>query len=887
MKKHLILLCLISILVSPRLIGQPDINIKKQYTTQRIENPPIIDGNLNDDSYSDENWSGNFIQFKPSEGEKPSQKTEFNIIYDNNFLYVGIKAYDSAPDSIVNRMTRRDDIDGDYVGVIFDSYHDLRTGFSFFVSSAGVKLDQLYINDGHSIDPTWDPIWYVSTQYYDWGWAAEMKIPLTQLRFEKELSKTWGLEVSRQLYRNNEISYWQHIPRNSSGLVHMFGELNGLNDIQSMKTLDINPYTVFSYHKYEPETNNPFASGSNFFQNIGLDAKIGITNNLTLDLSINPDFGQVEADPSEVNLTAFETFFQEKRPFFLEGKNITTFTTGIGDGSIGNDGLFYSRRIGRKPQGSPKLEDGEFADVPRNVKILGAAKITGKTKNGWSLGIIESVTQKTMAKIDSFGENTLQEVEPLTNYLILRAQKDLNEGNTLIGSMITNTYRDLKSIDNLEDSFLNSLHNSATTGGIDFTQYFREKNWMLKATIAGSFVEGSQEAITRTQTSSIHLFQRPETGYIEFDSLKTSISGQGGNFQFGKVGGGNWKFVFSSLWNSPGFETNDLGYLMSADDITNILWSRYDINKPFSVFRRIRFNTNHLTMHDFGGNFLGLSGDFSVYSQFKNFWDNTIGINWNVNQISNTLLRGGPAIKLPGDFSVYLSISSDPRKKLGFTLQGAHTQGKEDYSKVTNTNLNVTYRPFNNLQISLSPSFIKSRLGMQYLAYRNSNSEPRYLFGDLNQTTFRMPLRINYYITPNLSIQYWGQPFFAAGDFTKIKMISDNPKATKYTDRFHIYSDQQISLVNGIYMVDEDLNGSVDYNINNPNFNFNEFLSNFILRWEYKPGSTIFIVWSQNRNTSSSIGEFALCENANDLFILENGYNIFLIKVSHRFGLNK
>ena len=361
---------------------------KKQYKAERIVSVPVINGDLNDETWQNGDWSSDFNQFEPYHGVAPSQETEFKVRYDDLNLYVAIKALDSFPDSITNRMSRRDNGEGDMVFIMFDSYHDLRTGFTFGVSSAGVRFDMIFAEDGRIEDPTWDPIWQAKAKVHDWGWAAEMKIPFTQLRFQKNSSDVWGLQVVRQIFRHNEMSMWQQIPRNAPGIVHGIGELDGLQNIKPRKQFDITPYTVTSLNTYEAEEGNPYASGKDYKLLGGLDGKIGLTNNLTMDFTVFPDFGQVEADPSEVNLTAYESYFEEKRPFFVEGKNITSFNIGLGDGDHGVDNLFYSRRIGRRPNGYPDLQDNQYAKIPSYTNIIGAAKITGKTENGLSIGIL-------------------------------------------------------------------------------------------------------------------------------------------------------------------------------------------------------------------------------------------------------------------------------------------------------------------------------------------------------------------------------------------------------------------------------------------------------------------------------------------------------------------
>ena len=325
----------------------------------------MINGDFDDPAWQFGTWEGDLTQFEPYADRAPSQPTEFKVAYDDMNLYLAIRAIDDAPDSIVSRMSRRDNDDGDMVFVVFDSYHDLRTGFCFGVSAAGVRFDMIFSNNGQNEDPSWDPIWQAKSKIYDWGWAAEMKIPFTQLRFKKQSTEVWGFQVARQIFRHNEMSLWHAIPRNAPGFIHAMGELAGLEEIEPRRQLDLTPYSVVSQNSYEPEEGNPYATGSDQKLNFGLDGKVGVTNNLTLDFTINPDFGQVEADPSEVNLTAYESYFREKRPFFIEGNSITSFNVGLGDGDVGNDNLFYSRRIGRRPQGSLSTDDGEYVKMPQ------------------------------------------------------------------------------------------------------------------------------------------------------------------------------------------------------------------------------------------------------------------------------------------------------------------------------------------------------------------------------------------------------------------------------------------------------------------------------------------------------------------------------------------
>ncbi len=708
MNKTLILLLLVLSFPSLKLTGQAEYLPKKVYEAFRVDEAPVINGVFDDAAWQQGTWSGDFIQHEPYADRAPSQPTEFKVAFDDMNLYIAIKALDSAPDSITNRMSRRDNGDGDMVFVVFDSYHDLRTGFIFGVSSAGVRFDMIMSNNGQNEDTTWDPIWQAKSELHEWGWGAEMKIPFTQLRFNKNSTNVWGFEVARQLFRENEMSFWHPIPRNAPGIIHAMGELDGLQEIEPRKQFDLMPYGVAALKTYEAEEGNPYADGTDPKFNLGLDGKIGVTNNLTLDFTINPDFGQVEADPSEVNLSAFETYFEEKRPFFIEGSNITSFNVGLGDGDVGNDNLFYSRRIGRRPQGYPSLEDGEYASVPAFTRILGAAKLTGKTEKGLSVGILEAVTADTKATIDQEGVEHKETIEPLTNFMLARVQKDYNKGNSIIGAAFTNTIRKLDGTD------MDYLHKNATTAGVDFTQYFDDRNYTLNTSVYMSNVQGSTEAISLTQQSSARYFQRPDADYVEFDDTRTSLSGMGGKLEFGKIGG-NWNYLFMSVIKSPGLELNDMGYMQLSDNMLNVLWTGYNFTEPFSIFRSMNLNTDVHISNDFGGQITGIGYEYNANANFKNFWNAGFGGGFGFHQVSNRTLRGGPSIYLPNEGRVNYRLMSDDRKAFSAGFFGSYNWGAEKYYRRSSYTLFMTIRPVNTLSITLLPSYSQNQHDLQYV----------------------------------------------------------------------------------------------------------------------------------------------------------------------------
>jgi hypothetical protein len=873
--KDLFLVFLLIILMSARVLGQNP--VKNSYSAAHIDNPPVIDGILNDYAWGEGLWCDNFTQNDPFNNKPVSQKTEFKIAYDDNNLYVAIKAFDTNPDSIVRRLTMRDQVEGDVVAMIIDSYHDLRTGFFFGVSAAGVKYDLVYSNDGQNQDPSWDPNWWVKTSLNSDSWVAEIKVPLSQIRFEKNSGDNWGLQVVRLIYRKNEIDFWQHIPKDSPGLIHMFGELKGLDSIKPRKILDVTPYVLVRTETYKADKENPFrSSGKNYYLNGGVDSKIGVTNNLTLDLTINPDFGQVESDPSEVNLTAFETFHNEQRPFFIEGNNITDFKLGVGDVSVGNDNLFYSRRIGRVPQYYPtNIKNGWTVEMPGFTNILGAAKMTGKTKDGLSLGFIDAVTNEEKAEIDSVGGKIYQPVEPLTNYFIGRVQKDIKSGNTIIGGIMTSTNR-------VMDSTLASvLHRAAYTGGFDLTQYFKNKNWMINLNSAFSFVEGTKEAITKTRESSARYYQRPDNDYVKYDPQQTSLTGSGGRLEVMKLNGHlNLSGVF--LWRTPGFETNDLGYLRQADQLLGILYASYNQWEPKGIYKRYSISCPIYSLFDFGGDCLAKGIESGANMTFRNYWNAYISTSLTTDQLSTTLLRGGPVMKIPGSYQIQSGFSTDNRAKFILSVNYGRNGQYLNGSGSSFFNFTLQFKPTNYLMISLSPQTGTADDQLQYITTTSYNNNTRYIFAAIHQKTISASLRANINISPDLSLQYWGQPFMATGKYSGYKYITD-PTADSYKERFHIYSEGQISSDDSGYVIDENEDGSSDYHIGANDFNYQAFLSNLVIRWEYSPGSSVYFVWSQASNGNDDYGTM-YCKYLCSLFRTKPT-NIFLLKFSYRFGL--
>ncbi len=854
---------------------------RRTFETKFATVPPVIDGLEKDDCWATVEWSGDFVQIQPQENKPPSQKTAFKILYDDDNLYVFIRAFDTEPEKISRIMTRRDNLSGELAGIFIDSYFDKQTAFSFIAMASGAKGDEVITQNGFNSDDSWNPIWFLETSVDDLGWCAEMKIPLSQLRFGKKDEQVWGIQVSRQIYRLEERSDWQFIPKGAPGTIHLYGELHGIKNIEPKRHIELLPYVVGKVEKFEKVEGNPFLNGKSSKVSAGLDGKIGLTNDFTLDFTINPDFGQVEADPSEVNLSAFETFFSERRPFFIEGKNIYQFSPNqsIVINKMYSDNLFYSRRIGRYPHNYPRTTEGEYVKMPESTTILGAAKVSGKTKKGLSIGLLESITQKEDALIDNNGERRKESVEPFTNYFVGRIQQDFNKGETVLGGMITAVNR------NITNPAMFYLPSSAYTGGIDFQRNWKERTWYVAANAEFSNLNGREEAIINLQRASARYYQRPDQNYLKVDSSLNSLSGLGGTVKLGRGSQKKLQFETSLTLRSPGLEFNDIGYMRYSDIIHHGTWVAYYIRNPFAIFNNFYLNTNYWMYWNVSGKLLSVHTNMNFNTQFKNRWRLNGSFTRTSENTNVSLLRGGPSFIFPGEMECNLNINSDQSKKITFNLGGYFDAGDSHSKRYLAYWTNLNFRPVNSLSISLSPEFQKQNEELQYVSIAGPETDPRYLFGKLDMKTLAVTFRINYTIYPDLTIEYYGQPFTSAGNYENFSRITD-PVAEKFKDRYRTFTSQELTY-NGSsnsYSVDEDLEGTEEYSFSNPDFNFRQFRSNLVVRWEYLPGSTLYLVWSQGRTSSDSNGLFSYGTDMKELF-RTTPHNIFLLKLSYWFSL--
>ena len=840
------------------------------YSTQRLSTSrPVIDGKLDDECWKKGTWGGNFHQFTPNEGAKPTYPTEFNIQYDDKYLYVAIRAFDGEPKKIVRLAGVRDETVGDMVGINLDSYHDYRTGFEFTITAWGQKVDLVLFNPSNW-DFNWNAVWKCKVGQEDSAWVAEYEIPLSQLRYSNMKDQTWGMHIWRWISRISEESDWEQQSKIGPGMMYNFGELRGISDLKKSRRLEIMPFILGDLKTMKEEPGNPFTkNGRALGGNIGLDAKIGISSNFTVDLTVNPDFGQVESDPSVMNLTAFETFYEEKRPFFLEG--LTIF-----DYKFDNQSLFYSRRIGHSPSLSVNPNDSLFVKSPDKTTILSAIKFSGTTSKGLSIGLIQSLTANENARLsDPYGMRSSRQVEPLTNYIVARVQKGYNAGNTVVGGMLTSTNRFIKDV-NLE-----FLSRDAYTGGLDLLHHWKDKEFYIDARLIGSYVNGSKEAITALQESSARYYQRPGANYLKYDTTSTQLSGFGGKFRIGKGSKGFWQYSTGATWLSPGLELNDLGYMRSADEINQENDISYLINKPVSVFHTYNIGLQQVNSWNFNGTYLGSGGNISFYSEFKNNWSFSTNLNFHSQAVDTRLLRGGPDLMMPFSFTIFGQAKTDQSKKFIFEFAYSHTGTGSNSANSYNLEPGVSIRPINALKIGVTANFEGNHDKLQYITTMNYYNEKRYILGTIDQKTLGLTFRVDLNLTPEFSIQYYGSPFISRGSYSEFKHVTD-PEAKDYKDRFTIYNNPQ--LTGNTYGLDENGDLVTDYYISNPDFNFHQFRSNLVAKWEYRLGSFIYFVWSSEKtgNTSSSGA------SAGDSFrqlrsVFPN--NIFLIKLNYWFSL--
>lgn len=849
--------------------------------TSRVAVPPLIDGRLNEAFWQDADVARDFTQMAPAPGRPSTQRTEVRVVHDDEAIYVGARMYDTAPDSIVAQLGRRDSgVHSDWFYVGIDSYFDRRTAFVFGINPRSVIQDMLLHSDTDQ-DQSWDAVWEGAAQRDAEGWTAEIRIPLSQLRFSEPRAgeqQRWGVNFLRNIARHGEESFWAPTLPDDGRVVSLFGELRGLDRLSPPRRLEVMPYVVASAKAAPGDRANPFHRSVDPFGGLGADIKAGVTSDLTLTATINPDFGQVEADPSVVNLSAFESFFSEKRPFFVEGVDIFQFGLGIGDGGLGSESLFYSRRIGRAPQGGVS---GDYVSTPDATTILAAAKLSGKTPGGWSVGILDAVTSTEYGRFSLDGMEGQVPIEPFTNYGVARLMKDFREGRSAVGGIFTSTHRSLP-----ESGELDWLRRSAYTGGLDFRHRFAGDAYQISGSFVTSRISGTPESLDAIQRSPVHYFHRPDADHLQYDPARTSMVGHAAKAELGKLQG-DWRYMLFGMTISPEFEANDLGFQTNADMAVGGFWLGYQQNDQGKMFRRWNVGSNGWGGTTYGGERLALGGNVNGSFQFNNFWGGSAGINYEAETYSPSMLRGGPAFLRPARWNLWSNMNTDRRRtvSLGVSAGGSGQDATEGASAYVNPG--VTVRPSTSSEVYVGPSWSWNRNALQYVTAAEVAGSSEWILGTVDQTTVAMTARINYTFSPTLSLQLYAQPFISAGEYSSFKRVED-PRARSFGDRIHTFGSDQVAseTVAGQrrYSIDTDDDGTADIQFGDPSFNFKQLRSNMVLRWEYRPGSALFVVWSQGRTDFTRDGRFRFDDNVGELLGVP-GTNVLMIKASYWFGL--
>lgn len=873
-----------SILMAGENPFNPEDYREREIIAIKIEKPLRIDGLLIEDLYA-AHPNQTLIQREPDNGKPATENTDVWIAYDNEALYVGARMWDTRPDSIVARMGRRDaPVQSDEFQVLIDSYHDRRSGFWFVLTPSGTIQDGTVSND-NLFDDTWDGIWEAKTSIGAQGWTAEMRIPFSQLRFNEQDEYIWGIQLGRMIKRKNEHSLYTYIARGESGMVSRCAILRGIQNVAPPQRREFTPYITTNYSKLPSEKDNPFYEGHDAKLNLGTDLKLGIGSNITIDATINPDFGQVEVDPSVINLSAYETFYQEKRPFFVEGADIFSFgrggpTTRWGFNYMEPD-FFYSRRIGRSPQG--EIDTDGWVKIPSASSILGAAKISGKLNGDWSIGGMSALTNREFGEVSEDGQKRKEEIEPLTSYNLIRTLKEYNEGRQGLGLITSYTHR------SFDDPVLRDILSDDALGvGLDgWTFIGDEKEWAVGAWGGFTRVSGSTTRMLDLQQSSIHYYQRPDADHVDVDTNMTSMTGYAGRITLNREQG---HLILNAALGgtSPGFEGNDLGMHFGTDRINNHLAVGYHWYDPGKIFRNAVLATVYMSNYNFGGIKINEMIFAFGFAQFLNYWNIETLAAWGPETTNDTKLRGGPMVSSPPGGFLNVNINSDDRKNIVYGL-GYNTSQQVGGNKSTRFVNRLNVKLGTRLNLEFIPAYMLNNTIDQYIdTFEDDNAVAmggqRYIFAEIDQKTISADLRFDYTFTPTLSLQAYFQPFISAGKYSRFKEFT-HPRSYD----FMVYGDQDGPAAirddeaeQGYYLFPAGFDVGDSLFVEYPDFNYKALVGTAVLRWEYSPGSILYLVWTRNGVNEDHPGELRLNHDLGDL-LGATPDNFFAIKATYWF----
>jgi hypothetical protein len=836
--------------------------------------PITVDGRLDEAAWAGAPVHGGFIQRFPQDAAKPSFETRFAILYDDEAIYVGVWADDPSPDKIRALLTRRDvDSPGDSMTIAFDSYHDRRTAYAFQLNAAGVQRDLLLFDDSNQ-DDTWDAVWTGDVAMSPTGWTAEYRIPLSQLRFAEADAQEWGFQVARQIGRTGELDSWSPWPRSAPQVVSKFGVVDGIDHLQRARRLELLPFVTAGLDRAPVAAGDPLNQANGWRRNVGLDLKYGLGPAFTVSATLNPDFGQVEADPSKVNLSANELFFAEKRPFFLEGSDL--FRLPIGNSDNGNEGAFYSRRIGAAPADPAGSYD--YLKKPQSTAIYGAAKLTGKTVSGWSVGVLDAVTGPETAEISTGGATSQAQVAALTNFAIARVKRDLNDGATAIGGSLTAVHRKLAGTD-----LAATLHDQAYTGGLQLEHRWGDNAWVANVSTLGSWVHGTAEAIAATQTSSRHYFQRPDATDAHLDATRTSLAGMAARWMVGRLGDTkHWRFGTGGDLRTPGLELNDAGFQQGSDRMVPFVYGEYRDDAPGDHVLNWSVGGDVFTIASFDPRVLDYGLEYNTNVQLENHWSLAFGGNLDRGRWSPGALRGGPSLRTDTGLSNFAFVQTDNRAPVWFNLNVSGGVTPTSGRREVNVSLGGTVQARTNLDLFVGPSLYARRDPLQYVdQIADDAGATHYLFGRIHETDVSMTLRLNWTFSPHFALQAYAQPYVASGNYDELKDV-DRPAAARYADRFHLLAPGEATLAAGTYRVMRD---GAQYEFAQPDFNFRQLRSTVVVRWEYRPGSNVYAIWSHGRTSDAfDDGRLALGRDLGDLGRAASE-NVVMVKANYWIGL--
>jgi len=846
--------------------------------------PIEIDGRLDEDAWSEARVFTRFMQSEPVEGDPADHDTEVRVLIGDEAVWIGARMWDASPAGIETRLTRRDAFGtNDSFGFMIDPNGDGLTGYGFQVSAAGVQSD-MYLYDDDNVDPEWNAVWASAVTVDELGWAAEIRVPLSQIRYEaSDDPQTWGINFTRFRVASNERTYFALVSRVRRGMVSQMGAMAGIQVSNPSRRLEAVPYVVTSLHRGPAVDGDPYFDGSAANGRFGMDLSYGLGASFTLDATVNPDFGQVEADPAVINLSAFETFFPEQRPFFTEDARVFDFTL-----SGGSNQLFYSRRVGRSPQGrSPS--GAAFSHTPENATILGAAKLAGRTSSGLSIGALAAVTGAEHGEaLFTDGSTDGFLAEPRSEYGVVSIAKDFNGGASQIRGIGTALRRELPG-----DGSFDWLPSSAFNAGFRFDHQWNDREWRLYGFLAGSHVRGDEAALTRIQQASNHYFQRPDATRLTLDPTRTSISGLDWRLQLDRQNAEHWTYGIWAAQVTSGFEINDVGFSTRSEVLDGGARLGYREIRPGSVLRN--YNISASTFHNWSHE--ALDDVFSVESwhdararggyslnasgQFLNYWSIRASGGYNPQSMSRQATRGGPKMIGPASLNANFNASTDQRKAVSAGLFFNVSDDRIGLGGGKSVGAQVRFQPSDNLSFSLGPNFRLSRSGDQYVTATstlpyNPTYGTRYLFADIEQRSFSMETRVDWTFTPTLSLQLYAQPLLSSGDYVQYKQLA----AAETFD----FIDLTPMSVGSAREVDFDGDANADFTFTDRDFNVRSLIGNAVLRWEYRPGSTVFFVWQRQQADRALTGDFDFGRDVGALFDAPAN-NRFIVKVSYWLGL--